>query len=247
MDRRKARAHRSRNQQERGQCHDEAAGDNRGPEEARLLADAWCASFIWAKDGAVSPGAVPGRPGGRDAITEGVFRSLERDPSTVLPGIRAEIQRIAREHRFFHWSLEFPEVLSHPQRSPASQVPGEPTGEAWSHDVGGFDVVLGNPPFLNQLESATTAGRRAAMLMRACSGGAIRGYADIATAFLLLCVGITRSGGRVALVLPQSLLAAKDAGAARASVLRQIALMRSPTLRSQSSRPPRPCAARRTP
>ncbi|HQK26233.1 MAG TPA: hypothetical protein PK393_11995, partial [Synergistaceae bacterium] len=41
------------------------------------------------------------------------------------PGPRALAQRLAREHAFFHWPLAFPEVFRQ----------------------GGFDVVLGNPPW----------------------------------------------------------------------------------------------------
>lgn len=71
-----------------------------------------------------------------------------------------------------------------------------------------FDVVLGNPPFLSQLAAATTR-----------SGSSSRGggpYADAAAEFLVLASEVVDSnGGRVALVLPQSLLSSRDAGDAR--------------------------------
>lgn len=48
------------------------------------------------------------------------------DKSLPLPdSFIAKIEHLANRHRFFHWPLEFPEVF----------------------DQGGFDVVLGNPPW----------------------------------------------------------------------------------------------------
>ena len=79
-----------------------------------------------------------------------------------------------------------------------------------------FDVVVGNPPFLGQLAAATTRGGRSHL-----GGGP---YADVAAEFLALAVSLLRPGGRLGLVLPQSLLAARDAGAIRADVDRRAAL-----------------------
>ena len=73
-----------------------------------------------------------------------------------------------------------------------------------------FDVVVGNPPYLNQLSSLTTRGGRSSF-----GGGP---YADAAAEFLALAVRLTRPGGRVGLVLPQSLLATRDAQAIRDAV-----------------------------
>ena len=69
-----------------------------------------------------------------------------------------------------------------------------------------FDVVVGNPPYLSQLAAATTRGGASRH-----GGGP---YADAAVEFLALAVRMARSGGgRVGLVLPQSILASRDAGA----------------------------------
>ncbi len=79
-----------------------------------------------------------------------------------------------------------------------------------------FDVVVGNPPYLNQLSTLTTRGGRSKF-----GGGP---YADAAAEFLALAVRLTRPGGRVGLVLPQSLLSVRDAAAIRAEVDRLAAL-----------------------
>ena len=73
-----------------------------------------------------------------------------------------------------------------------------------------FDVVVGNPPFLNQLSRLTSRGGSSRF-----GGGP---YADAAAEFLALSIRLARPGGRVGMVLPQSLLAARDAAAIRASV-----------------------------
>ncbi len=80
---------------------------------------------------------------------------------------------------------------------------------------GGFGVVVGNPPFLNQLESATVGSREDAGHLRSVSEGVISGYADAAAAFLLLASRIARAEGRFALVLPRTLLSSRDGGALR--------------------------------
>lgn len=79
----------------------------------------------------------------------------------------------------------------------------------WS-EFGEFDLVIGNPPFLSQMAASTTRG-----------GSSSRGggpYADAAVEFLALAAELVDpESGRVAYVLPQSLLSARDAGATRAS------------------------------
>jgi len=87
-------------------------------------------------------------------------------------------------------------------------------GDGRRVDPGGrFDVVIGNPPYLGQLAAATSRGGRSAL-----GGGP---YADVAAEFLLRAVALARpDGGRVALVLPQSILASRDTAPVRAAVLR---------------------------
>ncbi|MFJ2863910.1 Eco57I restriction-modification methylase domain-containing protein [Kitasatospora sp. NPDC087314] len=95
------------------------------------LADAWCAAFMWLK--------TPEAP---RAVTHGVFRSLE-DPnaSSTSKATHDEVVRLRRQYHFFHWHLEFPEVFTVTEGDDAGTV-DEATG--WG---GGFDCVLGNPPW----------------------------------------------------------------------------------------------------
>ncbi len=79
------------------------------------------------------------------------------------------------------------------------------------------DVVVGNPPFLNQMATATTRGGRSRW-----GGGP---YADTAAEFLALSLDLVGRGGRVGLVLPQSILATRDAAPVRAGVRERAALV----------------------
>lgn len=86
-------------------------------------------------------------------------------------------------------------------------------GDALEYEWGSqrFDLVIGNPPFLSQLATATSrggAGRR--------GGGP---YADAAVQFLALGAELVdQDGGRLAMVLPQSVLSSRDAAPVRAAI-----------------------------
>ena len=56
------------------------------------------------------------------------------------PGTNIEIRRLAEQYQFFHWHLAFPDVF----RVPVGDEEPENEQAGWN---GGFDVVLGNPPW----------------------------------------------------------------------------------------------------
>lgn len=99
----------------------EEAIKSSGYENARLLADAWCAAFVWKKHDSDFPGAVKGCPGQWDAITESVYRAIEENPHSVQQWIKDEVHRLAAEYQFFHWHLEFPEVFGWHDKPPVAQ------------------------------------------------------------------------------------------------------------------------------
>jgi hypothetical protein len=81
----------------------------------------------------------------------------------------------------------------------------------WGSLAGRVDVVVGNPPYLSQLASSTTRGGSSRH-----GGGP---YADAAVEFLALAHRLARpDGGRIGLVLPQSILASRDAAPVRAEL-----------------------------
>ena len=96
---------------------------------ARRVADAWCAAFVWEK--------TEDAP---RAVTDEVFRRLVNAKGNGAPYTTLqEIDRLRDQYRFFHWHLEFPDVFTVPE---TEKDIAEDTG--WS---GGFDCVLGNPPW----------------------------------------------------------------------------------------------------
>lgn len=201
-DGRAARALKKRNRAEHGM----SAGSDSAwrPDNAtheRLIADAWCAAFVWPR-GVASGSTDPAWAHG--AITQRVFHALQNDPASVPCVITNTVAQLACEHGFFHWHLEFPEIFGD------SGTP-EPRR--------GFDVVVGNPPFLNQLEQRSASARGPAAIVRLRTHGAARGYADLSSAFLLVSTQIAASTARVALVLPQSFLSAGDVAGVRSAVL----------------------------
>ena len=97
-------------------------------ERLRLAADAWCAAFVAPK--------VPGAP----VITDATVRLAAESPERVPADVRAAIEEQARAYRFLHLHVAFPDVF----RVPDDPADAENEQCGWS---GGFDVVLGNPPW----------------------------------------------------------------------------------------------------
>ncbi|GIX15832.1 MAG: hypothetical protein KatS3mg119_0018 [Rhodothalassiaceae bacterium] len=83
----------------------------------KIACDLWCAAFFAPKTD------IPQR--GRELVPTSGQLWQYLDGVTLYGPLIAETDRIAQEARFFHWPVEFPEVFA----------------------KGGFDVVLGNPPW----------------------------------------------------------------------------------------------------
>lgn len=82
---------------------------------------------------------------------------------------------------------------------------------------GAYDIVLGNPPYLSQLRSATSRGGTSSF-----GGGP---YADTAAEFLALALRLVpERGGRIGLVLPMSVLATRHVSPIRHEVERHAAI-----------------------
>ncbi len=194
---------------ERTEPIDKTEHSAKSSHDSRLIADAWCASFIWCESDSASVIDRPHDPTIPSIICDSVFQSIKHDPESIAPSIKQKIESLAARFRFFHWHLEFPEVF-------------QPTADG--RDSGGFDVVIGNPPFLNQLKSDTASDRRIAAMLSTITGGAARAYSDLSTSFMLLGVRLCRPGGRVSLVEPMSFLSSRDSAPARASILSKASL-----------------------
>lgn len=89
----------------------------------KLALDAYCAVWTQVKDG---PEKV---------ITMGQVLFLLEDPYSAPVNLHKTVSREWETHRFFHWHLAFPEVFQGAHSNPQT---------GWA---GGFDVVIGNPPW----------------------------------------------------------------------------------------------------
>jgi len=129
----------------------------------RLLeADAWCAAFVWKKT-ADAPGP----------LTQEVFRRLQDDPGKAPGDVVRETRRLATDYNFFHWHLAYPEVFR------ANVIDGREIDKitGW---VGGFDVVLGNPPWGQiQFEPEEFFAVRAPSIAKATNMAARRRMIDL--------------------------------------------------------------------
>lgn len=107
-----------------------------------------------------------------------------------------------------------------PDAARIAVVPGDALLEVGLVPEGSFDLVVGNPPFLSQLDASTARSAESTALLRSRFGEAIAAYTGPAAAFLLLGRALARpDGGVVALVEPVPVLSARDAAGTRAALL----------------------------
>ncbi len=121
--------------------------------QAKQVCDLWCAVWFWP----AGDEGERGRGGNTETVTPSpplplpvsppppttqVFLELAGHILDVDPGSLTDAEReaylavaehVAREQRFFHWELEFPEVWREKDGRPKKN--------------GGFDAVVGNPPW----------------------------------------------------------------------------------------------------
>lgn len=89
----------------------------------------------------------------------------------------------------------------------------------------GFDLIVGNPPFLGQLSADTTRNPERRERLLEVYEGLASGYVDECGLFLHLALSRLSKRGVASLVLPESVLAARDARAVRELADQQSALL----------------------
>ncbi len=115
--------------------------------DLRVACDLWCAAFF-------APRAARPEMPGRDMVptTDTVWRYL-RAPSFVYGPLIGAVEELRGRLRFFHWPLEFPEMVA----------------------TGGFDCVLGNPPWERiKLQEQEFFGMRSECIAKAPNAAARR-------------------------------------------------------------------------
>ncbi|HEX8243421.1 MAG TPA: Eco57I restriction-modification methylase domain-containing protein, partial [Longimicrobium sp.] len=108
-------------------------------------------------------------------------------------GQRATLERaraLACEHRFFHWDLEFPEIFYDPRYARLKDDPG-------------FDVVIGNPPYVRQEQVGAIKPYLAAEYAAVHDGAA-----DLYVYFHQKGLALLRGGGRLSYIITNKWLRA---------------------------------------
>jgi hypothetical protein len=169
----------------------------------KAAADLWCAA--WFPDGAArlqgaAFGAVLDEVLGRGAIL----------PTHTSAPLLDDARRAVERERFFHWTLEFPEVFHDTDGRP---LPGS-----------GFDAVLGNPPWEMLRADPGAAGPSAAHLTAFTrASGVYRlqsdGHANLYQLFLERALSVVRTGGRLGTVLPSGFASDHGCAALRREVM----------------------------
>ena len=113
------------------------------------------------------------------------------------PGVKAAVSKLAHKHSFLHWHLAFSEIMQ----------------------CGGFDVILGNPPYLNAIDQKAAGFTRHKQFWSAAFSGA-RGAYDLYVLFLELAQKLLSNRGRASLLTPNKYLAAPYAEALRALTMK---------------------------
>jgi hypothetical protein len=113
--------------------------------------------------------------------------ALEADAAETLSERQRELLAQARtmlgSHRPFHWPLEFPQVLLHQDCTAQS----------------GFDVVIGNPPFLGGLKISTEMGESFLRYLKSSFAPA-SGMADLCAYFFRRAFSLLKPGCFMGLV-----------------------------------------------
>lgn len=128
--------------------------------------------------------------------TDTVRRYLETE--NAHPQAIALANALAENHRFFHWPLEFPEVFAR----------------------GGFDVVLGNPPFMGGKKISRTLGKRYRGWLE-ITFKPWENTADLCAAFFRRAFNIIRPGGRLGMVATNTIGQGDTRESGLAEILKQ--------------------------
>ena len=178
----------------------------------KRVADLWCAR--WFAAGLHAPALF-------GALSDTIRLDCGQLPVPTADRLLALSAHIARRHRFFHWELEFPEVFFN--------------ADGTRRPDGGFDAVIGNPPWdmvraddgNADRRSATVSESRATVRFTRDAGVYVAqsdGHANRYQLFLERSIALTRPGGRLGLVLPSGLASDRGSAALRRLLFSQCAV-----------------------
>ena len=136
--------------------------------------------------------------GSQHLVTNDALRSALQGRGALDARLLGWAMRTALEHRFFHWPLAFPEVLA----------------------SGGFDVFLGNPPFMGGLKISEQFGDKYRDWLDASIEG-FKGIADICAAFFRRAFDSVNEQGTFGLIATNSIAQGDTRIAGLAQIVRR--------------------------
>ena len=126
---------------------------------------------------------IPKLPGNEATlITDGEFRGYWRGQQAPQGRGADAARALSEQRRFFHWFLEFPEIM----------------------DRGGFDCILGNPPYLGRKNLSGTLGYPMCEYARWKFDPV--GLSDLVVFFLRRIHGLLRDSGFTAIITTNSIV-----------------------------------------
>ena len=184
-------------------------GPNSPVRRWRAAADLWCSGWFW-------PDASPPPRQAFPELSDHLLTGRSALPAHMRDAWLARARDAAEAHRFFHWTLEFPEVFF--------DATGHPRPDA------GFDAVLSNPPWnMIRADAGSPAERGASReftrrLVRFCRDSGVyrtrtTGHANAYQLFLDRSLSLLRRGGRFGMVLPGGFLIDHGTAALRRRLL----------------------------
>jgi Alw26I/Eco31I/Esp3I family type II restriction m6 adenine DNA methyltransferase len=132
-----------------------------------------------------------------------------------LSSLLENSETIARERRFFHWELEFPEVFFNEDGSPKENP--------------GFDCVIGNPPYdvLSELEQGRDVKPEKEFFSQNVRyGPAIGSKLNFYRFFSVLSLNLLKDKGMHGFIVPMALLGDKQAKPLREFMLKKNCLQK---------------------
>lgn len=159
----------------------------------RAVADAWCAVWFWPEQlQRPAPRAWP--------ALAAAMRGDEDVPLSLRRTWTAAVRHACAAEGFFHWHLEFPEVFFDADGAPRPD--------------GGFDAVIGNPPWRMTSRELTRFSRDSG-----CYALQSGGHANLYQLFAERMLRLAAPQGRVGMLTPAGLLADHGCGALRRELL----------------------------
>lgn len=131
----------------------------------------------------IMPFFLPKTEANKDLLlTDAQYFRYLRGEARIPDTMDMKAIQMSVDYRFFHWFLEFPEVLIH----------------------GGFDCILGNPPYLGGSYIATNFGPNYFELLKAIFQGT-KGRSDLIAYFLRRIHNLVNVGGFFSLISTNSI------------------------------------------